>query len=453
MTLERLLDGITTVRTEAVNTDGIVLGKHLSRAKFERSLPLGPAISDISFGMDIAGTPTFGWWADWRGECLGDIHQRPDVDTLLRMPHRQGLAACIADFVDVDGRPLPVCPRSTLKAVVERLAAHGLTARAAFEIEGMLFAEDTTEARSKGYRDLTPLGIVPGVAYVNQDAYYMRAFFDETTTRLDAMGIVWDAWSAEGSPGQFEVNMPATDPVSAADDTVRVRVVLREVAIDLGLSLTFMPKPTERYGSGMHIHHSLLRAGEPAFFDAGAPASRSALMRWWVGGLLATMPAAHSFLTPTINSYRRLVEFAAAPVVVSWAEDNKSTALRTISRSPGLARVEHRVGAADLNPYLGLAAILAGGIVGLEQEMEPPDELRVMAWALPDDYARLPTSIGTAADALAEDKALADVLGPVAVDHWVNTRRHEWLMYHTTGGDAQATTVTDWELQRYFELV
>lgn len=247
--------------------------------------------------------------------------------------------------------------------------------------------------------------------------------------------------------------MPAKDAVRAADDTVRVRTVLREVAIDQGLSLTFMPKPVEQYGSGMHIHHSVQRDGQPVFYDAAAADKRSALMRNWIGGLIATMPAAHSFLTPTINSFRRVVDFAAAPVVISWAEDNKSTALRTISRTPGLARVEHRVGAADLNPYLALAAILAGGIVGIEQSIDPPDELKIMAWGLPDGYENLPRTITAAADALAQDKALTDVLGPVGVDHWVNSRRYEWLMYHTTGGDAQATAVTDWELQRYFELV
>jgi glutamine synthetase len=176
-------------------------------------------------------------------------------------------------------------------------------------------------------------------------------------------------------------------------------------------------------------------------------------MRHWIGGLMATMPAAHSFLTPTINSYRRMVGFAAAPLVVSWAEENKSTALRVISRAEGIARVEHRVGAGDLNPYLALAAILAGGIVGIEQEIEPPDELRVLAWGLPDRFPDLPPSITAAAEALAQDKLLTDVIGEAAVDHWVNTRRWEWMMFHTTGGDAQASAVTDWELQRYFEVV
>jgi glutamine synthetase len=453
MSLGAQLEGVTTVRTEAVSTDGLVLGKYLSRSKFERSLPLGHAVSDLVFGYDIAGTPQLGWWDDWRNECLGDIHLRPDLDTLIRIPSRPGLAACIADFVGVTGEPLSVCPRSTLKHVVERLASNGLTAKASFEIEGMLFTESVGEARAKGYRNLTPIGLVPPLGYSTQDAYHMRAFFDEASRRLDDMGIPWDAWSAEAAPAQFEVNLPASDAVTAADSAVRVRTTLKEVAIDLGFSLTFMAKPTENYGNGMHVHHSLQREGSPAFFDPSTPDNRSALMRHWIGGLIATMSAAHSFLTPTINSYRRMVGFAAAPLYVSWAEENKSTALRVVSRSEGLARVEHRVGSGDLNPYLALAAILAGGIVGIEQAIDPPEELRILAWGLPDRFWHLPRSITLAADALAQDKALTDVIGASAVDHWLNTRRWEWLMFHTTGGDAQASSVTDWELNRYFELV
>jgi glutamine synthetase len=447
------LDGITTVRTEAVTTDGLIIGKHLSRAKFEHSLPLGHAVSDLVFGYDIAGAPQFGWWDDWRNECLGDIQLKPDLDTLIRIPSRPGLAACLADFTRVDGEPLSVCPRSTLKRVAERLATHGLTARAAFEIEGMLFTETLTQARAKGYRGLTPIGLVPPLAYLTQDAYHMRAFFDEASRRLDGMGIPWDAWSAEAAPAQFEVNLPPSDAVTAADRAVRVKATLKEVAIDLGLSLTFMAKPTESYGNGMHIHHSLQRDGSPAFFDAAAPDKRSALMCNWIGGLIATMPGAHSFLTPTINSYRRMVGFAAAPLIVSWAEENKSTALRVISRTEGLSRVEHRVGAGDLNPYLALAAILAGGIVGIEQSIDPPPELGILAWGLPETFPHLPRSITEASQALALDKALADVMGTSVVHHWVNSRRWEWLMFHMTGGDAEATSVTDWELNRYFELV
>jgi glutamine synthetase len=445
---------IKIVRTEGVGPDGLVMGKHLSRSKFERSLPLGPALADFALAYDVAGSPQFGWWDDWRQDFLGDMHQRPDLDTLVAVPNRPGEAVCFADHVDTDGEPLPVDPRSLLKRVVERLASTGLGARGAFELEFMVFAESYDEARAKGYRELTPLGVPKTLAYLAHDAHRMTPFMDEVVRRLDGFGVPWEAWSGEAAPAQVELNFEPSDPVAAADHVIRTRNVLREVAVDQGHSVTFMAKPSEVYGNGMHIHHSLQQAdGSPAFYDASSADGRSRFMRNWIGGLIQTMPAAHSFMTPTINSYRRLIGFAAAPVVVGWAEDNKSTALRLISRSEKLARVEHRVGASDLNPYLALAAIFAGGMIGVEQGVEPPPEMRLLAWGLPDRFPYLPATITAAADALEQDKALTDILGPSMVLHWVNTRRWEWMMYHTTGGDAEATTVTDWELDRYFEVI
>jgi glutamine synthetase len=180
----------------------------------------------------------------------------------------------------------------------------------------------------------------------------------------------------------------------------------------------------------------------------------SATSLQWIGGLMATMPAATSLLCPTINSFRRMVGFAAAPTVVSWAEDNKSTAIRVLSRAPKAARIEHRVASGDANPYLVLATILAGGLAGIENGIDAPAPLQVAGWGLPPDgWPHLPRSITTAADALAGDTRLRAVLGDAFVNYFVNTRRWEWLMYHTTGGDASAPSVTEWELKRYFEIM
>ena len=213
--LDDRLDGIRVVRTEGVIPDGLILGKHLSRAKFERSLPLGPALADFAFAYDLGGTPQLGWWADWRQDFLGDVLQRPDLDTLVEI--RPGVAACIVDFVDVNGVPLPVCPRSVLRAVVERLAANGLVAKTTCELEGTAFTESYGEAQEKGYKDLTPLGVPKPLAYLTHDSYRMRPLLDEVIRRIDAMGIEWEAWSAEAAPGQFELNLAPTDPITTAD--------------------------------------------------------------------------------------------------------------------------------------------------------------------------------------------------------------------------------------------
>lgn len=439
------------VRTESVTPDGLVVGKHLSPRKFVKGLPTGNAVTEFVLGYDLGGTPYLAWWDEWRRDALGDFHQRPDLDTLAMVPDRPGTAAVMCDIVDLDGREIPACPRSLLRRVVSRLDSDGYTVRAAFELEAMIFAESDGEARRKHFRDLTPLSLPVALGYLHQNSRAQLAVVDEVLTRLDALGIPVEGWHDEAAPGQLEINFDPADPITAADRLVRTKQVLREVAAEHGHVVTFAAKPTDAYGNGLHVHHSLAKDGEPVFYAPDGAMSETT--RHWLGGLMTTMPGAVSIMCPTINSYRRMVGWAAAPTVASWAEDNKSTAIRVLSRSPGAARIEHRVAAADANPYLVLAVALAGGIAGLEKAIEPPEPLAVAGWGLPAGYPHLPNTITRAADALAGDELLRGVLGDGFCDFWVNTRRWEWLMFHTTGGDPTATTVTQWELDRYFELV
>ena len=141
-------------------------------------------------------------------------------------------------------------------------------------------------------------------------------------------------------------------------------------------------------------------------------------------------------------------------LVRSWPADNKSAALRVLSESPKAARIEYRVAGGDANPYLVLAATLASGIAGLDAFAQLPDPITVSGWGLPPEgYPHLPDTVTRAADALEADRGLAAVMGEDFVRFWINTRRWEWLMFHTSGGDPEATAVTDWELDRYFELI
>ncbi len=439
------------VRTESVSLDGFLIGKHLSPNKFAKGLPLGNAITELVLGYDIGGTPYLAWWDDWRRDALGDFHQRPDLSTLVMVPDRPHTAAVLCDLVGVDGEELPVCPRSLLRRVVGRLGDQGFTAQAAFEIEGMIFAESVIDARRKHFKGLTPLSLPTGLGYLHQNSREQLAFLDEALARCEALGIFVEGWHDEAAPGQFEINLDPTDPITACDHVVRTKQVLREVAAEQGHIVTFAAKPTDAYGNGLHVHHSLRQDGEPVFYAPDGTMSQTT--RHWIGGLMATMPGATSLLCPTINSYRRMIGWAAAPTVASWAEDNKSTALRVLSRSPGAARIEDRVAAADANPYLVLAAVLGGGLAGLEKAIDPPPPLAVAGWGLPAGWPHLPNTITRAADALANDALLHAQLGDAFCDYWVNTRRWEWLMYHTTGGEPVATGVTQWELDRYFEVV
>lgn len=443
---------IRWVKTEGISLDGLVIGKHIGRAKFAKVLPRGNAITELVLGYDIGGTPYLAWWDDWRADALGDIYQQPDLNTLVVAPDRPRTANVICDFVTAAGDALPTCPRGVLARVLAKLADRGFAAKAAFELEGMLFTDSIEASRRKHFGDLTPMSTALPVGYLHHNSRQQLAYLDEVLGRLEALGIPVEGWHDEAAPAQFEINLDPADPITACDHVVRAKQVMREVAIEQGHVVTFMAKPSAEYGNGLHVHHSLTRDGEPVFYAPNGAMSDTT--RHWLGGLMASAAAATSFLCPTVNSYRRMVGFAAAPTVASWGEDNKSAALRVLSIEPKAARIENRVAGGDANPYLVLAATLASGIAGLEAETALPDPIAVTGWGLPPEgWPHLPTSITRAADALEADPGLASVMGADFVRYWINTRRWEWLMFHTTGGDPMAETVTPWELDRYFELV
>ena len=315
----------------------------------------------------------------------------------------------------------------------------------------MVFEEPIQRARAQGYRDLTPLGGETRVTYLMSGSQDLEWFMSAAMERLAALGIEWDYWSNETAPGQVEINLAPAAPVACADNVARTKQALRDVAAEQGRTVTFMAWGLDQHlGGGMHVNLSLSADGENAFHDEAAPDHHSELLRRWVAGLLATMPAAMSFLSPNPNSYRRLIEITGPPTTVSWGEGNKSVAVRTITREPHASRIEHRVPAADCNIYLTLAVILAGGLVGIDDGLDPPPQFEGMAWGLPPDAApRLPSSIKRAAAALAADARLAEALGPETVRYWLGTREWEWMAFHTGGGDPDR--VADYELRRYFE--
>lgn len=443
---------ISCVRLEATNHDGLVLGKYLSPAKFVATLDKGSPFADTCFGVDPAGEVAVGWdWGPWRGQ-VADIKLIPDPSTLLELPGRSGWASVICDFTDLDGDPLPVCFRSLLKRMAGRLAGLGYDASVGPEIEFMVFEEAIQQARAQGYRELTPLGGRTRITYLMSGSQDLELFMDAVVHRLDGLGIPWDYWSNETAPGQVELNLAPAEPVQAADRVARAKQALRDVAAEHGRSVTFMAWGLDQHlGGGMHVNLSLQRQGANAFFDAATPGDhRSEILRRWVGGLIETLPAAMSLLSPNVNSYRRLIEITGPPTTVSWGEGNKSVAVRTITREPESSRIEHRVPSADCNVYLALAAILAGGMIGIEDELEPPPEFEGMAWGLPPGAAqRLPSSLKQAAAALEADARLAEMLGAETIRYWLGSRDWEWIAFHTGGGDPDR--VADYELSRYFE--
>ena len=430
------------------------MGKYCQRSKFIKTLPDGHGIADMSLATDLAGLPHLLFWHPFRHETLGDIALKPDLETLITDGKDPNLAHCICDFTQVDGTPINLCPRTNLKRLVAEIAELGYEVKATCELEFYLFKDSFADARRKKYQNLESVGASKlQTIYLLRNAYHAKPFMDEVTKRMNQLAIHWEGWNDENGVGQVELNLTPSDPVTIADATTRTKQIIYEVAVDFDMSVTFMAHPIPGYSSGMHIHHSLTRDGVSAFFNADNPGNHSDLLRHWIGGIIRTMPAATSYLCPTINSYRRLTEFAGPPMTATWAEENKSCALRLISRSAGVTRIEHRLGAGDLNPYLGLAVILAGGMAGIRHQIAPPEEFVYIGWCLPDSFKKLPRSITTAAEALQNDNHLKEILGAEEVEYWIKTRKLEWLSFHTEGGDPDARQPTSWEYQRYFEVI
>ncbi|MEV5513259.1 glutamine synthetase [Streptomyces flaveolus] len=436
------------VRLEATNHEGSLLGKNVTLAKFDAGKESGFAFADILFAIDLSNEVVLGdAFPDWRGNIY-DIHMVPDLATLVEW--KPGLDSVIGDYWLKDGRPVPICPRNLVRRLVARLADHGCTAAAAVEIEATLFEESVQEARKVGYRDLTPLGGSAGATYHVARSSDWVEYMEAVVDRLDSVGISWEAWTDEAAPGQTELNLAPTDPVTLCDGWARTRQIMREVAFQQGHTVSFMAKPTAGFGQGAHINISLQRDGVNQFFADDGP---SELMEHAVGGLLATMEGATSIVLPQITSYRRLVDLTGPPTTVSWGVNNKTAAVRAITGHPKYSRLEYRLPGSDVNPYFALAAVLAGVLAGIERQIEPPAQVTDMAWCMPDDgiVKRIPDTMSKAGAALAADPLLREYLGDEFVDFWVASRRWEWMEFHTKGGDPFAE-LSQWESTRYFEL-
>jgi len=443
---------VRTVRLVAAMPDGRLIGKYLSGTHLVEMLPHRPNVSDIVFGLDRANGVEVTRWEPWRGE-MAELYLDPDLDTLMVDPRLDGMATVLCDFVLEDG-PIAECSRSQVKRLLGELSARGLHMKAGFEIEFTAFSQSIEQARRQGYRDLTPLGGDNASAYSVTKTRPVIDFMDAVTRRLERLGLHWESWLDEAGNGQFELNLEPDEALRTADNVTIAKMVLREVAEEQGLCVTFMAKwHADHFGGGLHFNHSLWRGEESAFHDPDEPDARSAVYRNWIGGVMATMRGAQLFSYPNVNSYRRVAELSGAPTTVTWGGDNKTTAMRAMSQSPASARAELRIPGADTNPYLVMAATLAGGIAGLDEQLEPPPPFDGMAWGLPpEDGLQLAHSITAAIDALAADTRLRNRLGDELVDHWIGHCRGEWLAFHTTGGNPDSP-LCDWELNRYFENV
>jgi glutamine synthetase len=440
--MARLRDAnIKRVKLAATDIDGVLRGKYISLDKFAASYD-GLGFCDVIFGWDIGdvlydNVRYTGWHTGYP-----DAQARVDCSTFRIIPWEPGTAFFLLDLYSKQGERLAVSPRQVLQNVVERALASGYRARFAAEYEFWLFRETPRSLRDKHFRDLISLS--PGmfgysVLRASQNAPLVLDLIDQ----LAAFNVPLEGFHTETGPGVYEAAIGVDDAVAAADKAVLFKTAVKEIAARHEVLPTFMAKwNTDLPGSSGHLHQSLSSGanGANVFFKDDC---MSPLMRRYIGGLIAHIPELMAMIAPTVNSYKRTVPGTWAPVNATWGVDNRTTAVRAITGSAKSTRIELRLSAADMNPYLAIAASLAAGLEGIERETEPPEPV-INAYAA-QNGAPLPRTLSEATAMFRKSEFAHKWFGSEFVEHYAATREWEFRQY--------GRAVTDWELARYFESV
>jgi glutamine synthetase len=430
-------------KVAVTDIDGVLRGKYLHRDKLETALGSGLGFCNVVFGWDSGdicydNARYTGWHTGYP-----DAQVRLDAATYREVPWDGGVPFMLGEFVDAQGGPLAVCPRQLLRRVLERLASAGYRALASFEYEFFHFRETPQTLAEGGYRRPEPIS--PGMfgyslLRLNQSRDYVNALMDE----MLAFGVPIEGLHTETGPGVLEAAIVYSEALEAADRAVLFKAGAKEIAHRFGIMPSFMAKwRSDLPGCSGHIHQSLWKGDRNVFFDDKRK-GLSAAFEHFVAGQLHCLPEILPLFAPTINSYKRLVEGAWAPTRANWGVDNRTTALRAIPASKTSTRLETRVNGSDSNPYLALAAALASGLYGIENELTVPDAVRGSGY---DDIrgAVLPRTLQEATLRFEKSKLARELFGEEFVEHFAGTRHWEWRQF--------GRAVTDWELARYFEII
>jgi len=386
---------------------GIARGKAVPASKFARQdyfhLP------DSIFYQTITGN--WGEAAGDEGFIEKDMILKPDMDTATAAPWTgDWTLQVIHDAYDRDDQPVPFSPRNVLKRVVQLYRDKGWEPVVAPEMEFFLVARNLDPAH-----EIEPMIGRSGRPAAARQAYSMTAVdefgpvIDDIYDFAEAQGFEIDGITQEGGAGQLEINLLHGDPVKLADEVFYFKRLIREAALRHDCYATFMAKPIEdEPGSAMHIHHSVLDSKTGKNIFSAEDGSETPAFMHFIAGLQNHMPDALAVIAPYVNSYRRYVKDHAAPINLEWGRDNRTTGIRVPLSGPGARRVENRLAGMDCNPYLGIAASLACGYLGLTEGKTPAEEFKGDAY---DGDGDIPQVLGSALDLFDEASALHSVLG------------------------------------------
>lgn len=435
---------LSHVKVGLFDVDGVMRGKYMSKAKFFSSLDKGFAFCDVVLGWDsndqlYDNVEYTGWHTGYP-----DAPVRIVPGSCRALPFEEDMLLFLAEF---DDEAEKICPKAVLKRTLHRASEMGFSVLAAFEYEFFLFDETPHSVREKGYKNLTPF--TPGnFGYsVIRNSVHSEAYHS-LLQMCEAMDMPLEGLHTETGPGVIEAALAYDDAAEAADKAALFKTFTKVWAQRSDRMATFMAKWSADYpGQSGHIHISLKsEAGESAFFDSSNEYFMSDTQRHFLAGQQRLMPEFLAMIAPTVNSYSRMVPGLWAPLDATWGVENRTTALRVIPGSEKSQRIEYRLGAADANPHIALAAAVASGLYGIEHKLEPLPRVKGNAYQQdhPSQLA-LPRSLMEAAHRLRESSAAREMFGSAFVEHFAASREWEEREFRKH--------VSDWELSRYFEII
>jgi glutamine synthetase len=436
------------VKVAVSDIDGILRGKYIHKEKFLSAVEGGFGFCDVVYGWDLHdqcydNTNLTGWH-----KGFPDALARLDLGTHRKVPWDDNVDFFLGHFVQSgkDGEePFPADGRQVLKRVLKRAEKLGFQPMCGLEFEFFNFRETPESWAAK--QGVNPTTITPGMfgyslLRANHSREYFQALFDD----LQAFGVPIEGLHTETGPGVIEVAIVFSEALEAADRGLLFKAAAKEIGARFGIMPSFMAKWSQQYpGCSGHCHQSLSDGHRNVFHDANGRHGMSAVFEQYLNGQVERLMELAPMFWPTVNSYKRLVDGFWAPVKPTWGVDNRTASFRVIAGSPKSTRLETRCPGSDVNPYLAVAACLAAGLDGIERgaplTAPPITGTNVGAENIP----RAPRSLIETTRIFRASDFARDWFGDDFVDHFAATREWEWRQWQ----DA----VTDWERQRYFEII
>ncbi len=445
--LEKLIAAgdVDTVIVGFTDMQGRIMGKRVSARFFlDEVVEGGAECCNYLFAVDVDMNTVAGYAMSGWDTGYGDMVMKPDLTTLRLIPWLPGTALVLADLLWHDGSPIEPAPRRVLRRQLDRLRQRGLRAYVATELEFMVFDDTYRQAWASEYRGLTPASDY-NLDYAVMASSRIEPLLRDIRQQMQGAGLRWEAVKGECNRGQQELGFRYNEALVTCDNHGIYKNGSKEIADQHGKSLTFMAKYDEREGNSCHIHLSLRSAdGAAVFADEDQVLGMSELFRSFVAGLLATLPELTLFYAPNINSYKRFADRSFAPTAVTWGVDNRTCALRIVGHGDSM-RVECRVPGGDVNPYLAVAALIAGGLHGIERGLPLPEPCVGNAYETAEvsDAERLPGTLAEAATLFEASAVAQQAFGENVVRHYVNNAQVEVAAFNSA--------ITDWERVRGFE--